>query len=316
MARTIGAIGDLTVDIIIPGLTRIPEWGQEVEIGKPILRLGGNIGNMAVGASALKSDFRIFSIVGKDDDGSFILNRIQELNLDADDIEITDQESTCKTYACLRNDGERFMLTYKGTLECIESTMIKSNISTDIVFLGGWCLPPRVEEERLIQCIEYWKADQKIVSTDLIWSDDTWNHKNLLTNFLNKIDILFMNESELFALTGEESFDKAVNKVKTMMGMHGQPDGRLCVIKLGAKGAALIEGDMIFRAGAYPVKPVDIVGAGDLFNIGFLHAMFQIGMDSQNALEFASTFASVFISKYYDSPPTQNDIMELMKQLA
>ena len=316
MARTIGAIGDLTVDIIIPGLSRIPEWGQEVEIGKPILRLGGNIGNMAVGASALNSDFRIFSIVGKDEDGSFILNRIQELNLDAGNIEITDQESTCKTYACLRNDGERFMLTYKGTLECIESTMIKSNVGTDIVFLGGWCLPPRVEEERLIKCIEYWKGEKKIVSTDLIWSDDTWSHKNQLTNFLNKIDILFMNESELHALTGETGFDKAVIQVKKMMGIHGSGDGRLCIIKLGAEGAALIDGDKLFRAGAYLVTPVDTVGAGDLFNIGFLHAMFQIGMDSRNALEFASTFASVFISKYYGNPPTQNEIMDLMKQLA
>ena len=63
MPYTIGAVGDLTVDVIIPGLSRIPEWGQEIEVGEPMMRLGGNIGNMAVGASALGCDFKIFSIV-------------------------------------------------------------------------------------------------------------------------------------------------------------------------------------------------------------------------------------------------------------
>lgn len=315
MPYTIGAIGDLTVDVIIPGLSRVPEWGQEIEVGEPIMRLGGNIGNMAVGASALQSNFKIFSIVGKDEDGGFILERLEKLKLDVGEIEITDQKRTCKTYACLREDGERFMLTYKGTLECMEKMILREDLGrADVVFIGGWCLPPRVDAETLNGCMDRWKREGKRLAADLIWSDETWMQKNLLANFLNKVDILFMNESELYALTEHNQFEPALCRLREITGIHEQGNGHICIIKLGSRGAALLEGGEVYQAAAYPVNPVDTVGAGDLFNIGFLHAMFQLDMRARNALEFASTFASVFISKYGGLPPTQHDILTLMNR--
>ena len=72
MGHLIGAIGDLTVDIILNGLSAIPEWGQEAEITGTAKRLGGNVGNMAVGASALHTDFQIIADIGGDENGSFI----------------------------------------------------------------------------------------------------------------------------------------------------------------------------------------------------------------------------------------------------
>lgn len=314
MPYTIGAVGDLTVDVIIPGLSRIPEWGQEIEVGEPVMRLGGNIGNMAVGASALGCDFKIFSIVGKDEDGGFILERLQELKLDIARIAVTDRKKTCKTFACLREDGERFMLTCKGTLECMKEMVLRDDFGrTDVLFIGGWCLPPRVEAEILSGCIAQWKKEGKLLAADLIWSDETWEQKNLLANFLNKIDILFMNESELYALTGTKRFEEAVGRLREITGIGEEGNGHICIIKLGAKGAALLGKDGLNRAKAFPVKPVDTVGAGDLFNIGFLHAMFQLEMDEKAALEFASVFASLFISRYDKTPPSQQEILRLLE---
>ncbi len=315
MPYTIGAVGDLTVDVIIPGLSRIPEWGQEIEVGEPMMRLGGNIGNMAVGASALGCDFKIFSIVGKDEEGGFILERLQELKLDVAKIDITDQKKTCKTYACLREDGERFMLTSKGTLACMEEMVLRDDFGRiDVLFIGGWCLPPRVEAEKLNQCMAQWKREGRILAADLIWSDETWQQKNLLANFLNKIDILLMNESELYALTGTGQFEQAICRLRKMTGIGEEENGHICIIKLGAQGAALLEEGGLFKAKAYPVKPVDTVGAGDLFNIGFLHAMFHLEMDTKQSLAFASTFASLFISRYDKSPPAQQEVLRLMEQ--
>jgi len=309
MISSIGGIGDLTVDIILPGVKRMPEWGQEIEIEEPKIRLGGNIGNMAAGASALKSNFEIFSTVGNDEEGDFIVNQLKSMGLSTKNIRRTNEYKTSRTYACIREDGERFMMTYKGTLKMIESTLTKNlNNITDVVFLGGWCLPPRISTEKLITSIDIWHSQGRIVSTDLLWSDETWEKKDQLLAVLKKIDILFLNEAELIMLTGEKDLMSSIDKLKLLTGINEAPGKRMGAIKLGKKGSALINGDDIYMVEAYPVDPVDTVGAGDQFNISFLHALFKLEMSPSEALEFASTFASIFISRYFTSPPGEEEI--------
>lgn len=53
MDHRICAIGDLTVDVILHGLSSMPQWGEELEINRATKRLGGNVGNMAVGAGEI-----------------------------------------------------------------------------------------------------------------------------------------------------------------------------------------------------------------------------------------------------------------------
>ena len=314
MPPVIGGIGDLTMDILLPGLSRFPEWGQEVEIGEPRYRLGGNIGNMAIGASALNHKFLICSIVGQDEEGKAILNRLVKLGHDISYIKQTKQKRTCRTYAGIREDGERFMLTYKGTLELMENLITEANCPADVLFLSGWCLPPRVHSQTVLEKINTWHNEKRLVASDLLWSDETWNHRRELLQILRKIDILFLNEMELLTLTQTQNFDKAVDILKELAGLTASVKNRFCAIKLGKKGAMLLDGSHCFKVNAYPAKPVDTVGAGDLFNIGFLHALFRLNLKPPEVLSFAATFASVYISRYYGQPPTEAEIIQLMKQ--
>jgi ribokinase len=314
MATSIGGIGDLTVDIILPGLSRIPGWGQEIEIKEPKIRLGGNIGNMAVGASALNSDFKIFSTVGDDEEGDFILSQLKKMGLSINQIKKTSRFKTSRTFACIRNDGERFMLTYKGTLKLIETTMIENeNLPVDVIFLGGWCLPPRISTENLIKSIDKWHSQNRIVATDLLWSDETWKEKNKLISVLNKIDILFLNEAELLMMTEREDLMASLERLAELIGFNKNRKQRMCAVKLGKNGSALIFEDGVFIVDAYPVEPIDTVGAGDLFNIAFLHALFQMELSPPAALEFATTFASIYISRYFSSPPGEEEIIKSMQ---
>ena len=314
MRHLIGAIGDLTLDTILPGISAFPEWGHEAEIGEPQLRLGGNIGNMAVGAGALGTDFFIVSYIGDDQEGAFILKRIQDLQLDTSGVKLTARKDTSKSYACVRKDGERFFLTYKGTLELIGDLLQNNSISEcSIIFLGGWMLPPRVDVHSTISEIESWHEHGKIVSTDLIWSEDTWNAKDELLELLRHIDIVFMNEMELLCLMDEKDVDAAIEKLqKTLVNENNSI--RYCIIKRGPNGGTLVGRDCQISAEAYPSTPIDTVGAGDLFDISFLHAMFQMNMSEEKALQFASTFASVSISRYNDKMPDQTEILNLMEE--
>lgn len=312
MSPVIGGIGDLTVDILLPGLSRFPEWGQEVEIEEPRSRLGGNIGNMATGASALNNDFLIYSMIGQDEEGAFILDSLGKLGLKTSCVRQTGKKRTSRTYAGIREDGERFMLTYKGTLELMEELMAEAAGPADVLFLSGWCLPPRVHQKTVLDKISNWHMENRVIAADLLWSDETWEHRQELLDVLKKTDIVFLNETELLTLTEEADFEHAVEKLKLLIGLTPRTQNRFCAIKLGKKGAMLLDGSRCLRVSAYPSKPVDTVGAGDLFNIGFLHALYKLGLKPPEALCFASTFASVYISRYYALPPTEAEIMQLI----
>lgn len=314
MEHLISAIGDLTVDVILSGLSAVPEWGKETEIDSTFMRLGGNVGNMAVGASALHTDFQVIADIGKDQNGEFVFGEVSRLDLDTSHIRRLEKEETSKTYACIRPDGERFMMTSKGTLASIEETIMQPGIpKSRVLFLGGWCLPPRVCLERISERIDQWHREGRVLATDLIWSEKTWKVKELLIQFLNKIDIVFLNEKELTALTGFSNWKMSAEKIRSLLGLK-ERKGAVAVVKLGADGAVMITGTKEYYTEAYACKPVDTVGAGDLFNLGFLHARFQLDFADEEALKFATTFASLFIANYGSVPPSQEMVIDAMDQ--
>lgn len=313
MGHLIGAVGDLTVDILLHGLSAVPEWGQEAEIQGSVMRLGGNVGNMAAGAGALGTDFQVIADVGTDANGEYVISEIRKLGLEDGGIRKIDSRETSKTYACIRPDGERFMMTSRGTLELIESTVMQEPIpQSKVLFLGGWCLPPRVRLDRIGKRLEKWRDEGRILATDLIWSDETWQAKECLIVFLKKMDLVFLNEKELVALTETEDQREAVAKLRQLLDLPARKAA--AVVKLGAAGATLVLGEGEYRTGAYPCKPVDTVGAGDLFNLGFLHARFQLRFPAKKSLSFASVFASLFISRYGSTPPSQREVLQAMEE--
>lgn len=87
---------------------------------------------------------------------------------------------------------------------------------------------------------------------------------DLLKKAISLIDILFINEAEVRALTGEYNIIKAA-KAATKMG------ARIVVIKRGEYGALLCFDNQMAFTPAFPTEEVfDPTGAGDTFAAGFL----------------------------------------------
>ena len=314
MDHRICAIGDLTVDVILHGLSSMPQWGEELEINRATKRLGGNVGNMAVGAGALHTDLIVVADVGDDEGGKFVVQQIKECGLDTRHIREFAHMATSQSYACIRGDGERFLLPEKGTLEKIEATVMQEDIpASQVIFLGGWCLPPRVCVEYVVPRLRQWKEKGSVLSTDLIWSEESWEKKQELLRFLNYFDLVFMNEKELLAVTECEERDAAIAKLRSLLALDTREDAA-GIIKLGAEGACMVTGDDVIYAVPLPCKPADTVGAGDLFNLGFLHAKYQLRQSWKQAIDFAVAFASLSISQYGKSKVTQEAVYHAMQQ--
>lgn len=103
------------------------------------------------------------------------------------------------------------------------------------------------------------------------------------------VDLIFANADEALGIAGSEDLDGAVS---WMQGVASR-----FVITRGADDALVWDGTDLIRVPARPVRPIDTVGAGDMFAGAFLYGLAR-GWDCRRAGEFASTAASRIITAY------------------
>lgn len=110
-----------------------------------------------------------------------------------------------------------------------------------------------------------------------------------LQETLMNVDIYLPNRNELRDITGITDIVRALKKAVSM-------GPSVVAVKLDHEGAMSYEQNGSFnRAPGYPVKPVNVVGAGDVFNAGFVASLLQ-GKTVGEALRFGNAAAAVKIS--------------------
>ena len=85
--------------------------------------------------------------------------------------------------------------------------------------------------------------------------------------------VFMPNALELEQLTGEKDYRKGADVILDM-------GVKIVVVKLGAKGCYVTDGEERVTVEAFPVKVVDTTGAGDAFDAGFLYGL----LDNKNNL--------------------------------
>jgi sugar/nucleoside kinase (ribokinase family) len=84
-------------------------------------------------------------------------------------------------------------------------------------------------------------------------------------------------------LTGERDIERALRILR-------QRHAGMLVVTLGARGAAMLDGDRYLRQPAFPVDVIDTTGAGDVFRAGFIFALLR-GDTPEGILRFACAAA-------------------------
>ena len=109
-----------------------------------------------------------------------------------------------------------------------------------------------------------------------------------------QIDILFANEHELAALTGEAEFEAGLAALKGKV--------PVLVVTRSEKGAVAVAGDERAAVAAEPIAHVvDTTGAGDLFAAGFLFGHVR-GKDLAQSLHLGAICAAEVISHFGARP--------------
>ncbi len=291
--RPLAAIGNVNVDLILGPAEPWPKPGTEIIVDHDELRVGGCAGNNALAWDSLGVDYVIAANVGNDQFGTWLKEAFGERSRNWP----VEAVGTTLSVGITHPDGERTFFTTRGHLPLFSFPEVHSMLDGNQLRGGYALLSGSFLTDALTlgydALFEWADAHDVAVALDTGWPLEGWTqtnrHKTLA--WLKRCHCALFNEVETTTLTGRSDPAEAALSLKGEM-----PEDAIVVVKRGPNGALAIDRDGgMFSVPAPQVQVVDTIGAGDVFNAGFLAAL-AADMPLEACLRTGVTTASEAIS--------------------
>lgn len=251
------------------GSMSLVDTALQTEISKSVaglpysLSLGGSAGNTIRAMARLGAKVGFIGKVGRDTTGDFFQQALE--NLGVEPIILRGEQKSGKCVSLISPDGERTMVTYLGAALEMKAHEILPTIfdGYDCLYVEGYL----VQDHELIRsAMQTAKACGLKVAIDLASFNVVEENLEFLRGLVRDyVDILFANEDEARAFTGEEEPLNALNTISEVCD--------LVIVKIGMKGALIKRREEVVHVGIMAAaKRVDTTGAGDFYAAGFLAA--------------------------------------------
>ncbi|MBB2696485.1 PfkB family carbohydrate kinase [Rhizobium phaseoli] len=269
--RPLAVIGNVNVDLILGPAAPWPKAGTEIIVDHDELRVGGSAGNSALAWQALGIKFEIAANIGSDQFGRWLAEAFGHRSQNWP----VRPERTTLSVGITHPDGERTFFTTTGHLPRFSLADVFAVIDGErlrggyALLCGGFLTDDLASE---YDAFFDWADSHDItVALDTGWPLEGWTEENCAAAraWLSRSGIALLNEVETTTLAGINDPVEAAREIRSHM-----PEGAIVVVKRGPEGAIAIGPDGRTVSGAAPVVTVvDTIGAGDVFNAGFLAAL-------------------------------------------
>ncbi len=259
---------------------------------------GGSAANTLAGLATLGSKCGFIGQVAEDQLGEVFAHDIRAAGIVFDTAARAGDPPTARCLIFVTPDGQRTMNTYLGASQFLPAAALDEALIADaaVLYLEGYLWDPEEPRAAMRRAIAASKTAGRKVAFTLSDAFVIDRHGDDFRALIaaGEIDILFANELELAALTGEAEFEAG------LAGLAGTVP--VLVVTRGAHGAVAVAGGERVDVAAEPVaKVVDTTGAGDLFAAGFLHAHVR-GESLAASLRLGAICAAEVISHYGARP--------------
>ena len=296
------SVGNANVDIFFV-VDNFPKEDQEVIAIEHYQRYGGAGANVAVALAKLGLRTCFLGCVGNDELGLGFIKDLKRYCVDTTWIYKSNELNTGRVVILIKKDtGQKMMIAYRGANALLKAEIFPEKVFKEARHLHISSLPPN----KAIDFIRRVKRYEKTVSYDP--GSGITAGLNSFIPLLRQIDILFLNKSELFTLTGVNDLRRALN-ILLCYGVKG------IVVKLGKNGALYKDNKIEVKCPAFKVKKVvDTTGAGDAFDAGFLYG-FLNKLTIKDSLTLGNAVAALKIRKKgARSSPTKNELLNFLKE--
>lgn len=235
---------------------------------------GGSAANTIVGLARLEMRTGFIGKVATDQEGSLLHNNLQNENINTKGVLVTDDGRSGTVSGFVDSNGQRALYVDPGVNDCIEFDEIdteyidSSKLLHITSFVGKYDEKSIKTQKRVLNEI----SNKVCVSFDpgRLYSE---RGLDFLDTFLNRTDILLINQSELMLLNDSKdnlklNHNETPKNVKIIQQEYGID---IVVVKIGDKGSLVTQNEKSQLINAFDVTCVDTTGAGDAFNSGFLH---------------------------------------------
>ncbi|MBB5345466.1 carbohydrate kinase family protein [Tunturibacter empetritectus] len=256
--------GEITMDLLMYGLPEELSVEREFLATSMALTLGGSSAITAHNLAILGSRIGFIPQLGADPFTDLCLQPLLRAGVDLSRAVAPKAEIGTGLTVLLQHEHSRRALTYSGTISGLryEDLDLAYLASGRHFHLSSFFLQRGLRDDvpKLLATMR-----QAGLTTSLDTNDDPENSwEGPIAETLAHLDILMPNEREACRLANESNLEDAIDKLSEMIPM--------LVIKRGAAGALVSHRGLRYEAPGHITGVVDVIGAGDSFNAGFLHA--------------------------------------------
>lgn len=290
-------IGDVAVDTMIP-LPKSDLGIETIRDIRPRLSIGGTIGNTAVALARLDVDVAMVSAIGEDGYGDFLKRALVEAGIEIRHLHVVPDRFTLNVMVIIDPSGERYFAVHPADGSA-SLYYPPHRLDLPIIAQADWLhtcgsgFEYGSTREAVIRAMKYANQAGIPVSLDLNLRPQTDSlseaYQDTLQQAIELSDyILGSAHDEIVFYTG---IDDAVEAARALA------DGKRTVIaRFGSQGCLVVtpSGDR-FQAPAFKVRVVDTLGAGDVFDAGFIVAKLE-GRSLLEAVRCGNALAALSVS--------------------
>jgi sugar/nucleoside kinase (ribokinase family) len=251
------------------------------------VELGGSAMNAVRTLAALGKRTAFAGMVADDEFGGRIKRRMAELGIKAH-LGLS-REATGTCVILITPDGERTMNTHLGASRLYDESHIPHQDieAARVLHFCGYQWDTEGQKQGIMRAIETARRHETLVSFDVADPFVVGRNREAFAELIAEhADVVFANREEAKLLFGtpEETAERIA------------ASGAIAVIKLGAAGALVRQGERVYKIAPVPTRVVDTTAAGDMFAAGFLYGLTS-GRELDVCGKMAATIASDVISR-------------------
>lgn len=278
-----------------------------------LLGIGGAESNVAIALSRLGVPARWVSLLGADEPGQLVLDRVRAEGVDTRDVR---RVASHPTGLYLREEvGGAVRVAYyrQGSAA---STLAPGAIDPATLDGARWLHLTGVTPALSASCAEFvrWLAaearDRGVqVSYDVNYRSKLWGPEAARTfteSFLPLVDLLLVGTEE-----GRALWDWQDDETHARRFASAGPDE--VVLKRGSGGAAALVDGQFVEAPPFPVPQVDPIGAGDAFAAGYLAALVWGAVPAER-LRTANAMGAMCVREHgdYEGLPDRRELDDFL----